>query len=144
MFQKRYRTVLEIGTHKGGTAAAFLKIDCDVTSLDTVKQPEIEDLEKEFPYNYRFVLVQEGQKVLFHDTADVLFIDGDHTYEGAKFDYESYQYVVNPGGIIVFHDIIPDGKNEYGCVDFWNEIKEGKVTVEKSIGSWGGLGVIFV
>lgn len=35
---------------------------------------------------------------------DFLFIDGDHEYEGVKSDYQNYAPLMNPGGIIVFHD----------------------------------------
>jgi predicted O-methyltransferase YrrM len=35
---------------------------------------------------------------------DVLFIDGDHSYEGARADYEHWLPTVKPGGHIVFHD----------------------------------------
>jgi hypothetical protein len=38
--------------------------------------------------------------------ADILFIDGDHSYSGVKTDYEMYKDVVKPGGIIVFHDSV--------------------------------------
>lgn len=38
--------------------------------------------------------------------ADVLFIDGDHSYEGCLEDFNMYSPLVKKGGIIVFHDII--------------------------------------
>ncbi|MDD2804811.1 MAG: class I SAM-dependent methyltransferase [Elusimicrobiales bacterium] len=38
---------------------------------------------------------------------DLLFIDGDHSYEGVKADYERYSGFVRPGGVIAFHDIQP-------------------------------------
>ena len=53
---------------------------------------------------------------------DVLFIDGDHSYEGVKQDYEMYRSLVRPGGIIAFHDIIHT-KFENCHVDvFWREL----------------------
>jgi predicted O-methyltransferase YrrM len=39
---------------------------------------------------------------------DFLFIDADHSYEGVKKDFEMYSPLVRKGGIIAFHDIIPD------------------------------------
>ncbi len=41
---------------------------------------------------------------------DVLFIDGDHSYEGVKQDFELYSNIVNPKGIIILHDT--DGEYE--------------------------------
>lgn len=37
---------------------------------------------------------------------DVLFIDGDHSYEGVKQDWEMYSPLVRPGGLVGFHDIM--------------------------------------
>lgn len=44
---------------------------------------------------------------------DVLFIDGDHSYEGVKNDTINYESIVRIGGYIIFHDTahIPDIKN---------------------------------
>jgi predicted O-methyltransferase YrrM len=36
---------------------------------------------------------------------DFLFIDGDHSYEGVKRDWEMYSTLVRKGGIIAFHDV---------------------------------------
>lgn len=38
---------------------------------------------------------------------DILFIDGDHSIEGCRFDYENYAPHVQPGGWIAFHDYRP-------------------------------------
>ena len=35
---------------------------------------------------------------------DFLHIDGDHTYEGVKLDWELYSPKVRPGGYITVHD----------------------------------------
>ena len=35
---------------------------------------------------------------------DVLFIDGDHSYEGVKLDFELYSKLMSPKGIILIHD----------------------------------------
>jgi hypothetical protein len=42
---------------------------------------------------------------------DLLFIDGDHGYEGVKHDYVTYGALVRKGGIIALHDICGDS----GC-----------------------------
>jgi predicted O-methyltransferase YrrM len=52
--------------------------------------------------------ILKGRKV------DFLFIDADHSYEGVKKDFEMYSPLVRKGGIIAFHDIIPDYYTRYG------------------------------
>jgi predicted O-methyltransferase YrrM len=39
---------------------------------------------------------------------DVLFIDGDHTFRGVFEDFLQYGQLVRDGGVIAFHDIVPD------------------------------------
>jgi hypothetical protein len=57
--------------------------------------------------------------------ADMLFIDGDHSYEGVKQDFEMYGPLVRPGGMILFHDAQQlDGQFSEGVPRFWKELKE--------------------
>lgn len=35
---------------------------------------------------------------------DLLFIDGDHSYEGVKADWEAYKDFLKPSSLVVFHD----------------------------------------
>lgn len=40
----------------------------------------------------------------FHKKIDLLFIDGDHSYNGVRKDLDSWLPMVKDGGIVVFHD----------------------------------------
>jgi predicted O-methyltransferase YrrM len=40
---------------------------------------------------------------------ELLFVDGDHSYEGAKADYERWSAFVAPGGHLLFHDAVDTG-----------------------------------
>lgn len=51
---------------------------------------------------------------------DILFIDGDHSYDGVKNDYINYLKFVENGGYLIFHDTI--SYPEVGR--FVNELKE--------------------
>jgi cephalosporin hydroxylase len=70
------------------------------------------------------VMIEKLKGLLAGRQIDFLFIDGDHTYNGVKQDYEMYSPLVRPGGLIVFHDICIHGV-ELNCqVDqFWREIR---------------------
>ena len=39
---------------------------------------------------------------------DLIFIDGDHSYDGVKRDWELFLPYINPFGVVVFHDTIWD------------------------------------
>lgn len=41
---------------------------------------------------------------------DFLFIDGDHSIDGCKYDFENYSHYVNINGLIAFHDFYPERK----------------------------------
>ena len=76
---------------------------------------------------------------------DVLFIDGDHSYEGVKKDFELYSLLVKKGGIIAFHDIVPGTPEREGVVQFWDQIKPGyqhtEIVKDWRSGGWG-IGII--
>jgi predicted O-methyltransferase YrrM len=63
---------------------------------------------------------------------DLLFIDGDHAYEGVTKDFVLYREYVREGGLIAFHDIVRDDRTRYGRETgrwagdvplFWQEIR---------------------
>lgn len=70
-------------------------------------------------------------------TYQFLLIDGDHTYEGVKRDYEMYSPLVEPGGYILFHDT--HNINE-GVPQFWAELEcPSKLELKYGI---AGMGII--
>jgi predicted O-methyltransferase YrrM len=89
---------------------------------------------------------------------DFIFIDGDHTYNGVKTDFNLYKQLLSPRGIIAFHDVDPNhvcpGDNNNNVIRFWHELNEGtKVSVLCTKGSgkhqptdspshgFGGIGI---
>ncbi|MBI5882375.1 MAG: glycosyltransferase [Elusimicrobia bacterium] len=78
--------------------------------------------------------------------ADFLFIDGDHAYDAVRSDFERYSPLVREGGIIAFHDIVPDpSTGDQESPRLWREIKAAH-PVEEIVEDWDqkgfGIGVI--
>jgi len=122
---KGAREVLEIGTFRGGTSFLFYKLlGANVTTID-LKIPIFLRLILSYKSNGKIRLIQgdshdkETLKKVSDRKYDLLFIDGDHSYEGIKKDFEMYSPLVREGGIVAFHDIL----SEEGVFKFWSEIK---------------------
>lgn len=84
---------------------------------------------------------------------DLLFIDGDHRYEGVKHDFETYAPLVRPGGMVAFHDIVTHHDKRVGVSRLWSEAKIDSrfKRFQEFIGQetwgytpWGGIGVLHV
>lgn len=57
---------------------------------------------------------------------DMLFIDGDHRYEGVLTDWLLYNHLVAPGGIVAFHDAVA-GMSGAGVPRFLEELSMGRI-----------------
>lgn len=54
---------------------------------------------------------------------DFVFIDGDHSYDGVRMDWLNYSKMVEYGGVVAFHDIVPHPDLPTVQVDkLWREI----------------------
>lgn len=96
--------ILEIGVHTGlglqafGQAfpdAALFGLEVDTTHLQFKDFMLIEGDSR----NPEIIKRIEGLGQF-----DFIFIDGDHTYEGVKADWENYKAMIRPGGAVGFHD----------------------------------------
>lgn len=79
----------------------------------------------------------EEAKAAFNGLVDFIFIDGDHSYEGVKQDYEMYSPLVRAGGIVGFHDISYDTEIQVGR--FFNTIDRPTRKIEFS----HGIGIVY-
>jgi predicted O-methyltransferase YrrM len=81
---------------------------------------------------------------------DFLFIDGDHSYEGVRRDFELYSPLAANGCLVAFHDIVPSrpgGHGDPGDVPaFWNEVKNHRTIKAEFVEDWDwgscGIGVV--
>jgi predicted O-methyltransferase YrrM len=155
--QQSTSTVVEIGTKNGGTLYIWLRhLEPDrIASIDVDPSfPERAQLFARFSdATARFLnsrsqrpeTVQSVSEFVAEDGIDLLFIDGDHRYEAAKADFETYLPFVNDGGIIAFHDIVEVDKEIMGVPRLWSEVKEQypsqEIIVPPDKGR-GGIGVL--
>ncbi len=99
--------------------------------------------------------VQNVRESLKGCSLDVLYLDGDHSYQGISEDFALFSPLVRRGGLIVFHDIVPDFKTRYGIQtssyvggvpQFWQELKavHGRVQelVDDSAQDGYGIGIL--
>ncbi len=160
------RNVMEIGAEEGGTfwlwcqVADGVKISLDKPDgetgswkfADPAALHERTERFKKFSDNVHVItgdshsplMLARTRSILAGELLDFLFIDGDHTYDGVKKDFQQYRELVRRGGLIAFHDIKNTESHRYrGCFvgDFWAEL-EGNKREFIAASEWGGIGVI--
>ena len=159
------KCVVEVGSFKGGTLYYWLKnakAGAQIVSVDLGPEFWVEadrGFDKSVwqswaPRNVRLDVVNGDS----HDVSiveqvrelcpqvDFLFIDGDHSYEGVKADYENYGALVRKGGIIAFHDVCRDPR--VGVWKFYEELQAKGLRTKTFTSKPGqtrmGIGVLFV
>jgi predicted O-methyltransferase YrrM len=162
----RPRRVVEIGTANGGTLFLFTRVAAEDARIVSVDLPSGafggEANEWKHPLWEAFVTGRQSLRLIRADShapgtlglvkkelegepIDFLMIDGDHTYEGVKQDFETYAPLVRPGGMIAFHDICPDSYGAGGEVHrFWSEVREGRNYVELRERTDDGFGIGYI
>jgi len=158
------RTVLEIGTARGGTLFLLATVASDDALLVSVDLPfgrfgggygkPRRRIYRAFARRDQQVKLLQAdsherdtretvRRVLGQRAVDLLLIDGDHTYEGVQLDFRDYAPLVREGGLIVLHDIAPGDEKDVGGVPrFWQELK-GRIGVDEIVEDWsqGGFGI---
>jgi predicted O-methyltransferase YrrM len=161
------RFILEIGTANGGTFFLFSRAASDdalLISLDLPAGHYGGGYAQWKTHVFRRLLLP-GQTAHFvradsHDPAslenvkaalggnalDLLYIDGDHSYQGVKSDFEMYSSLVRPGGLIVFHDVaLHEVRHDCHVSELWDELKglyPATELIQDSNQGWAGIGIL--
>jgi cephalosporin hydroxylase len=159
---RKIHSLMEIGTDMGGTLflisrmaepdATVISVNLPYSRLDAWCMKYRTHLYHAFAVGkQKFHLLTANShesgtvrmvEALISGGLDFLFIDGDHSYEGVKKDFEMYSPLVKKGGLIGFHDI---SKNDT-VGRYWNEVKKDykHQEIEHTKGPGLGIGLVYV
>jgi predicted O-methyltransferase YrrM len=149
-------TIAELGRFKGGSTMLMATAMADGSELWSYDlhvpvRPDIrgEELDRELADALARYGLDAAVHLVVGDSrtvdppprpCDLVFVDGDHSYEGARADYERWRELLAPGGHLLFHDAVDTGGygNLYpGVVSLVAEVeREGRL---ERIGGAGSI-----
>jgi predicted O-methyltransferase YrrM len=150
MRKNNIKTAIEIGTFRGVTSIEMSK-HCDKLITIDLKNGQIEDYKKKFewadtPYrqeiwdyckvdNIELVTIESEQdkiEFLKNTEFDFIFIDGLHTFEAVKNDFE----LSKKCGRVLFHDYDRAPNKEAPVRDFIDTLDQSKLETTKDFAYW--------
>lgn len=146
--------IVEIGCDAGGTLYVWNRIAPTVLGIDLPGGP-FGTGRPLTPHGSTLILADShdvrtygaAQGFLYGSEADMLFLDGDHTYPGITQDFFTYRHLVRKGGAIVLQDIRDHHREDVGVHKLWNAIKtRWPDHVDEYMNgedAWGGIGILW-
>jgi hypothetical protein len=138
----RPRSIVELGTFSGVSYAAFCQavlsegLDCTCHAVDTWQGDAHsgnygEDIYQDFKryHDAHYASISTVHRCTFDEavsrfpdgSVDILHIDGMHTYEAVRHDFESWLPKLSPRGVVLFHDAA-EHMGDFGVWRLWNEV----------------------
>jgi len=133
----KFESYLNIGVGKGGSflietyIQPLLKLSVAIDNSSYWGNEQKNTIRQ----NISFLQKNTNTKIVFFDGTsrkffdehpdekfDIIFIDGDHSYDGVKFDFINSEKLLKKDGYLVFHDIASHQCS--GVNNLWNEIKK--------------------
>lgn len=114
--KKKPKVIFEIGTYMGGgtiliacakdKSSRLYSIDLKVKHAEHYSDENIKKLICLVDKKNTYLIKGDSKEYIPAEKIDFLFIDGDHSYEGVKADFEHYLSYLNNGADILFHDAV--------------------------------------
>ncbi len=155
-------TIVELGTHKGTSFFSMCqavkdgKLKTKLYAVDTWKGDEhagfydetifneVKKIKKTYYSKQNIILLRslfDDAGIQFKENSiDLLHIDGLHTYQAVKHDFENWYKKVKKNGIIIFHDT-NEKHDDFGVYKLWEKLKKKYKTLEFYHSH--GLGILF-
>lgn len=120
----------EIGMGLGGSHVVFRQCFSFVATVEP-DENVIEDFKQKNPVLPNVGTFHRGmsnnpdviEAVRLEAPYDMIFVDGEHSYEGVTEDYNNYYPLVRLGGVIAFHD----SKGDDRVTTFIKDLESGKI-----------------
>jgi predicted O-methyltransferase YrrM len=142
--RSQLESYLEIGSNCGVSLwmmAAFIRQAADPVVVDLMNgqsgQPEL--LQKVAAIVDAKIIKGNSREVhtQIESQFNMILIDGDHSYEGVKADWDNYFPKLKSGGIICLHDTF---NNSFGVKQLWEEVR-GQLLFSDNFGGNQGVGI---
>jgi hypothetical protein len=158
----RPRTLVELGTHWGDSYCAFcqavatLNLPTRCAAVDTWKGDHQSGVYSERVYDrlskfhdptygaFSKLMRMTFDEALTHfpdNSIDLLHIDGLHTYEAVRHDYDTWKAKLSERGVVLFHDTMVR-HGDFGVWQLWEELRNHHPSFQFEHES--GLGVLAV
>ena len=141
---RSFSNILEIGRSKGHSLGLFKYLfpGSMITSVDIVRHSEADVIVDIFNNDKSITLIDGDITNLKTDSIfDLILIDGDHTYQGCKKDWDNIQQYIEPGSVVLIDDL----NHPHGCGKvFYENINHYNHEIIMNEESVEGLGVIYI
>jgi len=114
----RPRNIIEVGTYNGASTVSMAQALHDNGDFGRLHCVEIDQYNLDLTRHHLEMAGLSHVAYLYHGSSqdprlvgglpesELIFIDGDHSYDGARRDYETYSKKLSPRGLMMYHDTI--------------------------------------